>query len=348
MKHLILSGSTVVLLFCGVGCKDGIDSVSAGAQSKLEQEAQSVLNVSPAITFKTVVTKEDKKNYNAIAVMDSDGSDRTPIFIAATTAYNVYSPTWSPGAGRIAFHAAEGSTITINVISVSVVQGKPVGSDLRTIYSTTNAQLRGLSWSPIYNKLAFISRDTGKNGINTVQVIPHYGGVPLVLYRSMTDTVHTYNSPTWSPDGSKIAFVGHIGTYNGDRNPDTLRVINAKSGALLESVGLGETSRTTSCDWSHAGMNTIVFDADDFLYYVTPISGSVAWTDKAIGRHPSWSPDNSSVITYEAGVLQKTEFNSSSTMIIDTGGFSFPEWKKALGASNQGSIRRSGTPWSTL
>lgn len=306
------------------GCETDPNS-STGAPEIRPMAAGGSADAHPAITYTAGVTSKGS-TYNAVHVCDSDGTDQTAIYTASATSTILRSPTWSPSGGTIAFQAEEGSNDKIYTRDVSVSRGKASGSNTQSIYSATGITLRGISWSSVSTtgKIAFITQDNS-SGVCSVYSISASGGTPALLYQSNSGETHTYGSPTWNADDSRIAFTDRDGG-----GADTLRVINASTGALLESVGLGSASVFVQCEWSRSGMNVVAFSMDNVLYYVTPTSGSTPWTNN-VGRggHPTWSPNNSSVVTYLGNqTLNKTVYSTTTTSTIASGAFSFPEWKQ--------------------
>lgn len=292
----------------------------------------------PAITYVTSSTIDGKK-YSVVAVCDSDATNQTVIYTPSSDSYISRSPSWSPDGGTISIMSQEGSNgDKIYLCDVSDSLGNVVGRNTRQVFSASGIRLYGVNWSSVSStaKIAFITKDNS-SGICTVYVISPSGGTPTVLYQSPSGEDHTYQSPTWSPDDSKIAFTDR--TFIGSSHFDTLRVINASTGALLESVDLGSPNVQISCEWSRTGLNVVAFGFDGLIYYVTPTTGSTPWTNDAnIGGPPTWSPDNSSILSGSAGAslgLKKTAYGTTTaTVLADTGVFGFPEWKKNVPTNN--------------
>jgi len=333
--------STFIILLAGAlllaACEQTPNQASEPGIRPMSQNSSS--DAHPAIAFKGTVTNKGK-TYNTLSVFDSDGTNETAIYTASSTTHLILVPAWSPSGGTIAFQMYDnnnGIYPSIYLRDISVSHGKAVGSNTRTLYSVSaySTVLRGISWSSVSStdKIAFITRDSGSYGSNKVQVISTSGGTPTVLYQSNTSEIRYYTSPTYSPDDSKIAFVDHAGPTDAALRPDTIRVINASTGVLLESIAIGSAKGTnTAIEWSRTGTNIIALTPDygngSLLYYVTPTTGSTPWTNNVSGTQPTWSPNSSSVVTAGGSGLQKTVYGTSSSSTIATGGFYFPEWKK--------------------
>lgn len=328
MKRILTSGiaALVAVLFLA-GCETDPNS-SAGAPEirPMAPGGGSQADPDPAIAYGTTVTSKGK-TYRGIAVMDSNGTNPTVIYKASSTEDWIGQPTWNPGGTTLAYQVKVPGA-SINLIDVSVSRGKVTGSNNRTLMSTSDDYINHISWSSLSstNKIAFTTQVRG-GPTQKVQVISTSGGTPTVLYQTESaNGVHFYRSVTWSPDDSKIAFVDRAHTTG----QDTIRVINASTGALLEVIPLGAANNFTYIDWSNAGTDLLAMSLNDKLYYVTPTTGSTPWTNNVTGYQPTWSPTNTAVLTATDAVflsaLQKTAYGTSTTTSL--GGLCYaPDWK---------------------
>ena len=128
---------------------------------------------------------------DTIFIMDSDGKNKQNIG-------NGWYPSWFPDGQRIAFFLASRYGV-ISTINIDGSKSKEYQTRLTSYYLAGNYPT--LSVSPNSKLVAFDSRDfTGKRDIYTLSPIDGTikkltGNVPASCY-----------SPTWSPDGLKIAF----------------------------------------------------------------------------------------------------------------------------------------------
>jgi Tol biopolymer transport system component len=109
--------------------------------------------------------------------------------------------------------------------------------------------------------------------------------------RQLTDLGGGAYEPTWSPDGSQIAFAGHLGNHD-----DTdIFVMNSDGSDLRRFVGTGQEDRRP--DWSPDG-SQILFDTYIWLWVASVPDGE----PKRLGRgaitlyhtpaaEATWSPD---------------------------------------------------------
>ena len=201
-----------------------------------------------------------------------------------------------------------------------------------------------VSWSSVSStgKVAFVTRDQGTYGRNKIQTISTSGGTPTVLYQSRDSDSHLYRSPCWSPDDSKIAFIDRAGALNVHAY-DTIRVINASTGAEIETIPMPYSLYATMyIDWSRGTLNKLALEVTDtntnahyfYLYYLTPTSGSTPTTNNVQGEGPCWSPDNSSVIltrntaTWSGVRCVKNSYNTTDTTSVVTGAGYYGTWKR--------------------
>jgi TolB protein len=175
----------------------------------------------------------------AIVVMDADGGNATTI-----TPLDDFkadgAPTWSPDGQSIAF---ERRTAFVSCYEVDVV--KPDGTGLTQIVPNASGPCakHDLSWSPLGDKIAFDNAGGGSQNVNIWTMNPdgsaitpvapvssalggpewspagdrvvYENGGQIVTSALDGSNTHAFNplsggtemSPTWSPDGSRFAFV---------------------------------------------------------------------------------------------------------------------------------------------
>jgi Tol biopolymer transport system component len=132
----------------------------------------------------------DRAGQNDIYVMNADGSGVKRLTHYVTSAGDA-SPSWAPDGTRIAFlHQAAGTQWEIDLM-------RPDGTNVTRLTKATNAQR--IAW--------------GRNGkiVFDPQILTNYE-ICVVTVKGAVVTQLTHNklpdrSPTWSPDGSKIAFM---------------------------------------------------------------------------------------------------------------------------------------------
>src|SRR5438128_740267 len=147
MKHTLLQFSAMLLaaaFFCSCS-KDSSNIV--GTNVTPFRSVTSKSSAHPALTYIGSYTKGSSggNTWNTVAVMDTDGTHQTNVLIASIDEglgdYFEF-PRWSPTGGSIAYieqnFTRQPWTWVIKAVDVTVSSsGTPVGSNTRTIYSTT-------------------------------------------------------------------------------------------------------------------------------------------------------------------------------------------------------------------
>ncbi len=134
-------------------------------------------------------------------VMNADGSGQTKV--SSGTFGGIYGISWSPDSSKLAYVGSSDSGSTFNVFSVNAdgsgdTQLTNAGSDACPL------------WSPINNKIAFVSARDGNSEIYTMNL----NGTSQTNITNSSDNDGTYPSPVTnelcsfeiSPDASKIIF----------------------------------------------------------------------------------------------------------------------------------------------
>lgn len=163
-------------------------------------------------------------------------------------------------------------------------------------WPTSNANNFAAAWSADGTRVAFISdRDYDGNGSVDFEIYIMnadgtglkrltYGGVGL-----------SGNRPTWSPDGTKIAFTLQRSNSSGQISSE-INVMNL-DGTALTNLTQGQAADSQP-NWSPDGTR-IVFSSDpgneDHGIYVMNVDGSNR-TRLSPGVDPDWSPDGSQIV----------------------------------------------------
>ena len=142
------------------------------------------------------VTTKDYPVNEVLYTVGADGTGLTRIGNAAGT------PSWSPDSGRIAFAKSDSDT------HVAIVTTDPDGANEKTLFESSEVRSTGiidLAWSPDGTRLAIVGlvvpwdKDLRRNALSIVNA--DYPSSPrLMVSLGLSD-----RSPSWSPDGSRIA-----------------------------------------------------------------------------------------------------------------------------------------------
>jgi len=188
---------------------------------------------------KIAFTYIDSKNNTAgIAYMDTSGNN---LFRLTTHACYLSckidgKPTWSPDGSYIAFQSSRNGNWEVYIIDIN-------GTNLINLTNNV-ADDNQPSWSPDGSKIAFVSnRRSGSFEIYSINI----DGSNLKRLTNLTpppnidpSNVGDYD-PTWSPDGSKIAFARNL-LYEGLQ----IWTINSNDGSDLRKITIGYLKRYPS------------------------------------------------------------------------------------------------------
>jgi len=136
-------------------------------------------------------------------IMNGDGSGQSQLNLGAD---GNSSLTWSPDGNSIAFESARDGHLEIYTARI-ISNGADTYSAQDIQRRTTNSGYHsGPAWSPDCAWLAFSSNKINQNSYNIYQLHLNDDTVTPVTSGNYQDL-----SPSWSPDGSKIAFTRPVG-----------------------------------------------------------------------------------------------------------------------------------------
>jgi dipeptidyl aminopeptidase/acylaminoacyl peptidase len=270
-----------------------------GANGKIAFESSySIHTVNPDGTGETPITGGFDVAWSAdgtriayiggshIYVANADGTGATDIGAGGGTRMAA-NPSWSPD-GRIAYDSTHYQCNDYDCFEV------PDGISVMNSDGTGNHQLTsdGLepAWSPDGTKIAFTQPAvTGGAGLPTRDIYTMNPDGTGITNLTRTEYWFDEDSASWSPDGSKLAFVRsqsgccpEIWTMNAD-------------GTGLSRIGdsAPDKSGDRSPAWSPDG-SKIAFTSERGSYYATTIVVRDATgenqIDVASGRNPDWQP----------------------------------------------------------
>jgi Tol biopolymer transport system component len=219
-----------------------------------------------------------------------------------TGSLHVIWPTWSPDRSRIAFLAPDSSDPMGNV-SLFVV-GIDGGAPERLVDGVSAHAAP--AWSPDGTRIAYTSfagydpvYESGAIGVRVVDVAT---GIESDV--TGTDYALAFN-PTWSPDGSTLAFVVKYQGMSERPQHSPGDVLVTKLGSeKFDNLTHGRVEDVWSASWSPQGDSLLLFSLFGQTWYEPP-STAIRVLDKATGdireiatieEHPTapvWSPDGS-------------------------------------------------------
>ena len=217
-----------------------------------------------------------------IYVMDADGNDVRRVFRKRVERRH---PTWSPDGEKIAYYRVDGGEVAIYTASIKGGAEKRIAIGMHP------------TWAPDGSEIAFMSADT------LMPINDGFGGIQIAKPRIEVINLRTgakkqivsegfslILSPTWSPDGTQLAFSG-IGA-NDPRlgHAFALYIVNRKGNGVPRKVDVD--GKNFSPAWSPDG-DSLVYqeetDRGDQLFKVNLAGGrSEQLTDRGENYGADW------------------------------------------------------------
>jgi Tol biopolymer transport system component len=218
----------------------------------------------------------------------------------------IFDPAWSPDGGEIAFIESGGEGGSSDVFVTGPELRDALLGHAAGVPRLTKANIRQLThgmvagspaWSPNGTEIAFGAQtgelDAGGSNDNEIFAVDADGSG----LHQLTDSPGRATGPSWSPDGSRIAYLGTLGGQPGPIT--TIFVMNADgTGAQELSVGEGPVRQVS---WSPDGMQLLFTkEASDGnrLFVSDPDGSSIRRLcpdecNDVLGA--VWSPDGSGI-----------------------------------------------------
>jgi len=175
------------------------------------------------------------------------------------------------------------------------------------------------AWSPDGGKIAFI-RETvyTESGVSDIYVVSAQGGTPVQItngpYSEKWPAADTDKFPSWSSDGTKIAYVSH-------KPLSGILVIPAEGGTPTQ---IYDTTYLVSVDWSPDG-EYFAYCTGGSIYKIPSEGGTSIYLSN--GLYPTWSPDGKKIAftRWKLGGICVMDFDGDNKIIITDEGLS-PTW----------------------
>lgn len=239
-------------------------------------------------TGEQILFVSDRNGHRDLYVMDADGHQVRQVFRKSALRME---PTWSPDGDRIAFHT--------DTPQWSIQTATIHGGNVKQI---ALAEWRGgnPSWSANGNEIAFVGNVGGTRRILIAKL--GSGGVRTFLPKELS----WMYSPTWSPDGDKLAFSW---LKWGIGNKNAIFVAN-RDGSHLKQIGRHALG-TYSPAWSPEG-DKIVYteeavDRDRQIVVVDVETGrKTQLTHRGLNGTPTWFDPKTLSVAPQAHLLTTT------------------------------------------
>ncbi|MDZ5622292.1 hypothetical protein SFC88_15730 [Nocardioides sp. HM23] len=224
----------------------------------------------------------------------------------------------SPGAEGVIAYVAQNPDHedTLDIYTIA-----PDGTS-RTNLTNDPARDQDPAWSPDGTRLAFSSTRDGAHLDIWVVNADGSGLTNLTPLADGTDSGQAGTEPTWSPDGTKIAYV-----YQGD-----VWVMDATTGAgkrnLTHDPALPAAGISPA--WSPTG-NTIAYVRAGDIWVMSASGANKRQLTATSGaltteKTPDWSPDGLRLVYERSGQIWTMNRNGTQQTAIVTGGGTGPAW----------------------
>jgi Tol biopolymer transport system component len=221
------------------------------------------------------------RSYGAVSQVYRVGVDGRHLRLLSLPGDYAYEVAWSPDGTHVAY-----STFDLGAVA-RVVVARADGTQRRIVATFQGERYPPptfLAWAPDGRELAYVSTTVG------LEAVRPDGGGQRVIARGATQ-------PSWSRDGSRIAYAGDDGL-----------TVAAASGADAHVVANGGSPA-----WSPKGERIAYVSRTGVGVHVVRADGTGDRLVDAHGAAPAWSPDATRLVDSAAG----TDRERSALHIID-------------------------------
>jgi Tol biopolymer transport system component len=289
---LLTAGATIGLAVVTTSCGSTVEHPDRGAGPRFD--TRDSFKSSPNVG--TIAYVESATSWSVITLR-SDGTHRRRLIAG------LGSPAWSPDGRQIA-----------------------AVDQIVSIYSADGTYRRDLlggicdepAWSPTGRQIACVGPIDDRMSNVSTKLGLFLESVTTGSEKIISVEVDEDPSPSWSPDGNRLAFKEGTGL---------IRILDLRSGRLT-TLGPGR-----SPDWSPRG-NVIAYSTGSSIVVSRPdgTHRRTVVTSKTGVDQPSWSPDGGSIVYatlrngFQGGGLRIVSASGGSARLLTNTG-SDPDWK---------------------
>ena len=238
-----------------------------------------------------------------LVVMNADGTGEH--VIVTTGSVGLGKQPWSPDGARIAWAPRPGE-------AGDIYTARAAGGDLRRI-TTDNARKEPPSWSPTGARLVYAATVLeSASQVWELFVARDDGTPPVQITNGGSGAVQSMH-PSWSPDGSSIAFLRQFGTANPaiyvihSDGTELHRVVDVSWTSTGEPVWSPDGTRIAYTDGVNGGYARSAHVGQEIFSVGADGSGARRLTELAPRGYddatPAWSPDGDRILFMRPGGL---------------------------------------------
>jgi len=160
----------------------------------------------------------EKKKYEIFSINSKGGGRKQLTNLGGT----ILSAVWSPMGDKIVFNFRKDQSETMQLYTMN-----PDGTDITKISTNSESSYYDPNWSPDGRKIVFMSYgenpSSGKKHYQTIFTMNVDGSNEVQLILDPPKNIEGDIDPSWSPDGTKIAFVSYKKSFQSEIfliNPD--------------------------------------------------------------------------------------------------------------------------------